>query len=173
MRKRQKIKKQNKNMATKEKKVIEISNVYLNFIIKVLSSFTVEDKVSSARRRFLRMLKPFQSDLEAEQKDLQKDYVEKDAQGALKVSNDEYMFKNSTVRKEFNKKWNALNEQSFKIDVTEANEQDIKTIATVIDTEIEKFKKAHTKANETNPTYNGVDGDFIESLQEFVDLIKI
>ena len=145
--------------------MIKIENRYLNFIVNSLSALKLDEKESSARRRFIRDLSPIRIANEVDQKELRGRLCEKDEKGNLKVVDNEYCFKNVIIRKSFEEEWEKLNVATFELQ-TDGREKDIETIKKIINDEINKYKTAHKNFSDS-------EYDYVSSLQEFVDLLKI
>jgi hypothetical protein len=141
-------------------KIIEVKNGNVTFVSQVISSLQIEGQKSYARRRFLRTIKPFMSDLEAEQKELQLKYCEKTGDEP-KVVEGQYVFKPKN-RKEFGIKWEELNTIMVKIDVTTANEADIISVSQIITDEITRYEA------EKKDKYTASEYDYVEVLKECV-----
>lgn len=145
-------------------KIIAIQNRYVGFISSVLGSLKLEGQKSFARRRFLRDLRQFKSDLEAEQNELRQKFVEKDKEGKLRIDGQEYVF-TARNRKEFDRKWNELNEATFNIEVTAGNEKDIADIKEVLIAEIKRFEDLK------KDSFSADDFEYLSSLKEFTELL--
>ncbi len=154
-------------MVTTNKKIVTVQYKFIKFITNILAPLKLSDKEGFARRRFLRMFGEFQIDIDSEQKDLRARCCEKDAKGALKVEDGGYVFKNLTARKNFEKEYRALGENTFVFEVSAANEADLKVVKKILNTEITKIE------DEKKGEYDAGEYSKLEDLKEFVELLKI
>lgn len=145
---------------------ITIPNQFLNFINSTLNKLQLNEKESSARRRFLRSLQLFDLNLDADRKALKGKLCEKDEAGNLKVANNEYVFKNAEIRKSFEAEWLKLNDQTFTIEVSESNEADLKAVKAILEAEVVKFRKEHKD-------FNAGDFDYVANIEELIGFIKL
>ena len=147
-------------------KKLNLTYIVVFFISKIVASIKLEGQPSHARRRFLRTLKPFVQDLEAEQDELRKKLADKNDKGEVKIDNGSYVF-TAHNRKQFNKGWDALNETVVTLDVSQSNEPDVLAVQKVLVDEADKFEKEQT---------GGTDADafeYIASLREAAEALTL
>ena len=147
-------------------KTIAIKNVYLDFTINTLFKLQLEEKEASARRRFLKILKPLQETLDAYKQELRLKLCEKNEKGDLKIQNGEYIFKNIAIRQSFLQEWEKLNEEPFAIAVNEYNSKDIAMVKKILQNEVDSYKVAHKKLNAD-------EYDYLASIEEVIEFLKI
>jgi hypothetical protein len=141
-------------------KIIEVKNGNMYFIQRTIAGLQIEGQRSYARRRFLRELKPFMLDLEAEQKELKLKYCEKDGE-VPKEKDGNFIFK-PQKEKELEAKWADLNDVVVKIDVTPANEADITTVSGILSDEVARYEA------EKKDKYTASEYDYVEVLKECI-----
>jgi hypothetical protein len=147
---------------------VKLTNLALVIIYKLSETLTLEDQGSMARRRFLRMLKPYIDDLNLEQNDIIRRYVDKEENGEPKQSkNKEYLFENKEKNKLYLEAWDKLNKMQFKIDVMDYNRQDIIDMAKYLTEKITETEKKN------DGKYLALTYDSIQDAKEAVEMLNI
>jgi len=145
--------------------IIKLTNLYISAIPDIISAWELDHKPASARRRFLRMVKPFATDLEQARVELQRQYATKDDKGNMKIDNRNMIVYTPENQKLLNKKWETLNAEEITIDVTPSNEADIITMKQVICDEQKRF------IEEKKNSFTAGDFDYSATLEEIAVMI--
>lgn len=148
-----------------KQKLIKFENSYLAFIYTYLSSLSLDVKLSSARRRFVRDIKVFLQDLEEEQKALREKYADKDEKGDPVIKDNQYVVKNENVKK-LRTDMETLMKEENTLEVSQANEKDIKAMKKLLEDEATKFEK------EKKGKFSADDFELLETLREFAILLE-
>lgn len=147
-----------------QKTTLKLSNLQIFIASKALEKLKLTGQPSFARRRFLRDLKFYIGDVEAERKELLHKYVEKKGD-ELKLDGNEYVF-TAYNRKQYNKEFDKLNDIEVEIDITDANAKDFITVSQVLLDEANRLEKENAE---------GVDADtfdYIEYLKEISAILN-
>ena len=134
----------------KNKQIIVIQNI--------LSPLQLDIEKSSARRRFLRVLKPFIEDINAEVNDLRKKYADKNPDGSLKLTKDRMNFTKENQKK-LGDEFGKLDDLDIEVKFT-GNEKDAKVCAGIIEEEIKKAKDKY------KDKFTAEDFEFLEMMNE-------
>ena len=148
-------------------KIIQIKNSHITSYPILIGKLKIDEKQSSARRRFLRDLRAFQSDLDDARKELQMKYGTKDDKGELKTNADNTVKYAPDKAKALEKEWNALNDEVITIDVTPANDRDIAVMTAIIANEQKRF--ILDKKN----TFTADDFEYTATLEELAEMLQV
>jgi hypothetical protein len=145
-------------------KTITLSNIQIYIAFKALEKITLSGQPSFARRRFLRSISPFVTDLEAERKDLLHKYAQKNGD-ELKVDGNEYVF-TAKNRKQYNREFEVLNSLHCNFDVSESDADDVKSISGILSDEATRLEEL-SKDGMNADTF-----DYVQYLKEISSLLK-
>ena len=107
-----------------------MTNKSINILVSILSPLMLSIEQSSARRRFLRLLKNFKEDSELEGEYIRKEFGDKNPDGTLKVAGKEIQFTLEN-RKLAEAKFKTLNELEVPVSF-KGNEKDVEVIVEVL-----------------------------------------
>ena len=124
-----------------------MQNKSISIIISILNPLMLDISKSSARRRFLRLLKNFKEGSELEGEYIRKEFGDKNPDGSLKTIANQIQFTLEN-RKLAEAKFKALNELEVPVDF-KGNEKDVKVIVEVLKGLLEKEKSAKEITNDT------------------------
>ena len=133
-------------------------------MVNILSILELDLVDSLARRGFIRILKPYVDDINAEISGLRKKYAEKAPDGSMKKQGDQIEF-NPENRKLLNKDWDKLMDLNIEIDWS-GEEKDKETCRGLIQKEIDNFKKLK------NGKFNDNDFAILTDMEETCGALK-
>lgn len=153
-------------MTNANAKVLKVKNELIGIIIGIMKPLVLDEKKSSARRRFTRILTPYQDDMLEARKEIQLKYGEKDPEGNLKIVDKEVQIVKG-MKKHLDTDWKQLNEEVITIfDVMESNKQDLEVVTTLFKDELAKFEK------EKESNYTSDDFEIISYYKEVIENLK-
>ena len=142
---------------------ITLTNREVNLLNIFLRDLKLEDKEAFARRRFIRQINGFVQDLEDERMILNEKFAtKKDGKPVLNENKDGYEYTTEN-KKLLNKEWDKLNELTFNMEVSDANEPDVMMIVNVVTRETNKI----VEKNEKKMDY--LTHDLVATMQEIVE----
>jgi hypothetical protein len=124
-----------------------MTNKDINLLVAILTPLMLDLEKSSARRRFLRLLKNFKEDSDLEGEYIRKEYGDKNPDGSLKVIDNQIQFTLEN-RKLAEVKFKALNDLEIPVDF-KGEEKDLEVIKKVLIGLLEKEKTAKEITNDT------------------------
>jgi len=124
-----------------------MQNKSISILISILSPLLLDISKSSARRRFIRILKNFKEDSDLEGEYVRKEFGDKNPDGTLKTINNIVQFTLEN-RKLAEAKFKALNELDVPVSFV-GNEKDVSVIVEVLKGLLEKEKSAKEITNDT------------------------
>ncbi len=144
---------------------MKIKNVQALTIVAVLSSLPLEGQPSHARRRFLRLLKPYSQDVNEATSEIREKLADKGKDGKPSIVANKYSFSPEN-KKKMMKEIEAIGELEIEIDLGKSNKEDVADMKKVL-TDHLKIKEA-----ENNKTYTADAFDYIESLRDSIACLK-
>ena len=138
-----------------------MTNKNISILVSILTPLLLDITKSSARRRFIRLLKNFKEDSELEGEYIRKEFGDKNPDGSLKtISNQiQFTFEN---RKLAEAKFKTLNELDVPVSFV-GNEKDVAVIVEVLKGLLEKEKTAKEITNDT--------AEYIFVLEELIETL--
>ena len=124
-----------------------MTNKNISILISILSPLMLDISKSSARRRFIRLLKNFKEDSELEGEYIRKEFGDKNPDGTLKVIDKQIQFTLEN-RKLADAKFKTLNELDVPVSFA-GKEKDVAVIVEVLKGLLEKEKSAKEITNDT------------------------
>ena len=124
-----------------------MQNKNINILVSILTPLLLDMQKSSARRRFLRLLKNFKEDSDLEGEYIRKEFGDKNPDGSLKTISNQIQFTLEN-RKLAEAKFKTLNELDVPVSF-KGNEKDVAVIVEVLKGLLEKEKSAKEITNDT------------------------
>lgn len=141
-----------------------MTNKSINILVSILNPLMLDMQASSARRRFLRLLKNFKEDSDLEGEYIRKEFGDKNPDGSLKTIANQVQFTKEN-RKLAEAKFKVLNELDVPVSF-KGSEKDIKVVTEIVKGLLEKEKTAKEITNDT--------AEYIFILEELIsELAKV
>jgi hypothetical protein len=119
---------------------MQLKNKDIIIISRTLNPLPLDMKQSSARRRFMRILKPFLEDIDLEGDELKKKFAEKEADGSIKSIAGKIQYTPAN-RKLVDVEFEKLESLEINVDFA-GHEEDKKVCLDIIDAEIKRIEDA-------------------------------
>lgn len=139
---------------------MKIRNKDIMLISRVLSPLKLSIEVSSARRRFLRLMRDQIEDFNAETEEIQDRYVTREPNGNRKMI-DKLAHFTKENRKKADEEFEMLNEMKVEVDISK-NQEDADVCFNLIQNEIEDIKFKTVDGMTDSEYFN------LESLQDII-----